>query len=121
MRGPAFVLFQFQYGAIGGRSTTQKNIFIFNRLTFSNIGFFGEKIVDPPEGIFTGGSTSIYKSLIFSMSKNVAFFIFFLFYGRKPTQESHRQLFLQKSVEVLALMANNFFIQPFLLAGFKDN
>ena len=55
------------------------------------------------------------------MSKNVAFFIFFLFYGRKPTQESHRQLFLQKSVEVLALMANNFFIQPFLLAGFKDN
>ncbi len=42
------ILFQFQYGAIGSRSTTQKKEFIINELPISKIVFFCYLIVDHP-------------------------------------------------------------------------
>jgi len=54
------VLFQFQYGTIGSRSTTQKNKLILNGLTLVKLAFFPEKIVDPLKRIFPKGSTILY-------------------------------------------------------------
>ena len=52
--------FQFQHGTIGSRSTTRKNRFILNRLTFVNLTFLVEKIVDHLKRIFAIGSTILY-------------------------------------------------------------
>jgi hypothetical protein len=73
------ITFQFQIGAIGSRTTTQKNKLILNKLTSAKLLIFSQNVVEPPECIFPGSSTICRNHFISNMSKNSGKFLDSLF------------------------------------------
>jgi len=99
----------------------QKKEFIFSSLSFSKLHIFCLKIVDRWNCIFPCSSTMPGKQLVFIESVIGAA----AFDDRIARYSVRFLLFdnfcLQKIIEVLTFVSNNFFFKPLLLSGFKNN
>ncbi len=120
-------LFQFQYGAIKGRSTTTKIIMIFNQLRIICFLFSSKKLSTPDDPFLPGYRQPWLFSLFSACQRTIAAKLTMIspvlparLNCTDNTSLMYR-LILEHIIKLAQFFPNNLFFEPFLLSGLKDN